>query len=199
MRVPGNLRRGRLVLLISLALVFAFMSVRHSVAASSPEEVRVLANLPLKDMHVNQMFEQKWDEKYYLYLHQPSEDVYALVDVTNPEKPTLVNRNAVKGTAPEGPVGNSPLAITSTHEGGSPQAAAELPTQTINIVDTSDPKNAKTVKTFKGVTAMYSDDARKLVYLVNAEGLWIVKHRNARPVPLCGGSDVSNCPQLSGP
>jgi hypothetical protein len=193
MRVPRSILRGRLVPL-SLFVLFAFLSVRPSVA---DEEIRVLGNLPLKGMRVDQMFVQQWDNKYYLYLHQPSDDIFALVDVTNPDKPTLLNRNALKGTAPEGPVGPSPLAITATEEGKSRQAAAELPMRTVNFVDMSDPKSLKTIKTFKGVTSMYSDDARKLVYLVNGEGLWIVRHRNARPIPFCSGGE--NCPQLAGP
>jgi hypothetical protein len=198
MRNAARILRGGLVPLVSL-LLFAFVSVRPSVTQekkkhqtekqTSEEDIRVLANLPLQDIKVNQMFVKEWDKKVYLYLHQPKEDVYALVDVTKPDKPTLLNRNALKGTAPEGPVADSPLAITATQEGQSAQAAAaELPTQTVNFVDMTDPKNLKTVKAFKGVTSMYSDDASKLVYLVNGEGLWIVRHRNARPLPLCSGT-----------
>ena len=189
MRIAARILRGGLVPLVSL-LLFAFLSVRPSAAQdkkqTSEEEIRVLANLPLPDIKVNQMFVKEWDNKVYLYLHQPKEDVYALVDVTKPDKPTLVNRNALKGTAPEGPVADSPLAITATQEGESSHPA-ELPTQTVNFVDMTDPKGLKTVKAFKGVTSMYSDDARKLVYLVNGEGLWIVRHRNARPLPVCSG------------
>jgi hypothetical protein len=190
MRTAGRILRGGLVPLVSL-LLFAFLSVVPSIAQhtkqTSEEEIRVLANLPLQEIKVNQMFVKEWDSKVYLYLHQPKEDVYALVDVTKPEKPTLVNRTALKGTAPEGPVGDSPLAITATQEGSGQAATAELPTQTINFVDMTNPKGLKTVKAFKGVTSMYSDDSRKLVYLVNGEGLWIVSHRNARALPLCSG------------
>jgi hypothetical protein len=200
MRVSESIRRDRLVPVVSL-LLLALLSVTPSIAKdkkqASDEEVRVLANLPLPDIKVNQMFAQQWGDKVYLYLHQPAEDVYALVDVTKPEKPTLVSRSGVKGTAAEGPVGNSPLAITATQETQKPAAVAELPTQTINFTDTTNPKEPKTVKTFKGVTCMYSDDARKLVYLVNAEGLWIVRHRNTRPLPVCtGGTTGPNCPAI---
>jgi hypothetical protein len=203
MRVP---RRALASSLVPLALLmsFAFLSVTASVAKdkdkkeTAGEEIRVLANLPLKDMRVNQMFLQKWGEKVYLYLHRPAEDVYALVDVTNPDKPTLLNANALKGTTAEGTAGGSPVAITATEEGKGQTAAAELPKQTINFVDTTDPKGLKTVQSFKGVTSMYSDDARKLVYLVNDEGLWIVRHRS--PMPLCSGdSKAPNCPAIPGP
>jgi hypothetical protein len=46
-----------------------------------------------------------------------------------------------------------------------------LPTETIQFVDMSDPKNAKNVKTFEGVTSVYPDDGRKLVYLTNGDGI----------------------------
>ena len=200
MRITARILRGGPVPLIPV-LLFAFLSVRPSVAGDKKqtgEEIRVLANLPLQDMLVNQMFVKEWSGKSYLYLHQPKDDVYALVDVTKPEKPTLLNRSATKATTVEGTVGPSPLAITTTQDEGTAQKAAlkELPAQTINFVDTSNPKDPKIIKSFKGVTAMYSDDARKLVYLVNAEGLWIVRHHNATPVPVCGASGVlgPNCP-----
>jgi hypothetical protein len=168
------------------------MGVVPSSAQSSDEEISVLGKLPLKDIKVNQIISQNWEGKNFLYLHQPSEDTYALVDVTKPDKPTLVSRSAMKGSAPEGPVGNSPLVISSSKEGPS-GATAELPTQVVNFMDVSNPKNPKPLKTFKGVTAMSSDNDRKLVYLVNDEGLWVVRHRNTAPVPICGGGGVNDC------
>jgi hypothetical protein len=153
---------------------------------TSEAEIQLLAELPLNDMKVNQMFLQQRDDKVYLYLYQPVEDVYALVDVTKPEKPILVNRSAVKGTwatfGMERPLTNVPGGPEYPPEPSSAKAAvAQLPTGTINFWDTTNPKNPKMVETFNGVTSMYSDTARKLVYLVNGDGLWIVRHRNARP------------------
>lgn len=197
MRIAGNNLRRSLVPLVSL-LLLALLSVSPSVAKdkkqSGGEDIRVLANLPLKDMQVNQMFVQQWGNKEYLYLHRAAEDVYALVDVTDPSKPILINADALKGTAPEGSVGGSPLAITATPD-KKVEGAKELPTQTINFVDTSDPKHLNAVKTFKGVTSMYSDAARKLVYLVNDEGLWIIRH--SKPLPVCTGDPAQlNCPAI---
>ena len=188
MRIRVGFHRGRLITLASLLVFLAFLCVKPSIAASSEEEIKVLANLPLSGMKVNQMFTQQLEDKYFLYLHRPEEDSYALVDVTKPGKPILVNANQLKGTAAEGTVGPSPVAITATQEGGS-KAAAELPMQTINLVDTTNPKAPKTVRTFKGVTAMYADAGRKLVYLVNGDGLWIVSHKHA--IPICSGADCT--------
>jgi len=191
MRIPAS-SRGHVVPLVSLflSLLFTFLSVRPSVAQ---EQVRVLANLPLERMHVNQMFVQQRGDKTYLFLHRPRKDVFALVDVTTPGKPVLVSRDALKG-ASEGPAGGSAFAITVRSEQTDP--AAKLPSDTVNFVDLSHPKNIKTVKSFEGVTAMYSDDARKLVYLVNGEGLWIVSHSMSGGMHLCA---EENCPVLAGP
>lgn len=201
MRMRARIVHCSLVAVISLFLLSVLTVAQKSKKQTSEEEIQVLAHLPLQDMKVNQMFVKEWDNKAYLYLHQPKEDSYALVDVTKPEKPTLVNRDAMKGSAPEGPAADSPLAITTTQEGGSAQATTGLPTQTVNFVDMSDPKGLKTVKTFRGVTSMYSDDPKKLVYLVNGDGLWIIRHRNTRALPLCPGGTGSGpyCPPTPGP
>jgi len=37
---------------------------------------------------------------------------------------------------------------------------------------------------------MYPDDGRKLVYLVNGEGLWIISHRMLGPLPLCSSESA---------
>ena len=180
---------------LATILFSLFMGVLSALAQSSSglpqEHVKVVAHLPLDGMHVNQMFVQQRDTKFYLYLHRPTKEGFALVDVTNPEKPVLLSRDAMKvspGSQVQPPAGGSVLAITVTPDSGPAHAAptaVPLPTETVQFVDMSDPKNAKTVKTFKGVTSVYPDDARKLVFLVNGEGLWIVSHRMIRPMPLC--------------
>ena len=107
MRIAARILCGALVPLASL--FFASVGPSAQKKKASEEEIKVLANLPLQDMKVNQMFVKEYNHKTYLYLHQPKEDTYALVDVTNSEKPTLVNRDAIKGSAPEGPVADSPI------------------------------------------------------------------------------------------
>lgn len=164
---------------------------------SGQEHVKVLGHLPLDGMRVNQMFTQRRGDKVYLFLHRPTKDAFAVVDVTNPDKPALVSRdvlNEKKGeqvqTAP-----GSALAIAVTPENGAGHSAApvNLPTETVQLVDMSDPKNVKSLKKFTGVTSVYSEDGRKLVYLVNSEGLWIVGHHMTHPLPMCN-SEASLTP-----
>jgi len=165
------------------------------IPATGSEHIRVVGHLPLQGMHVNQMFVQQRGSKVYLFLHRPTRQAYALVDVTKPDKPVLVSRDTLKESGSsqlEGPAPGSVFAITVTPENASESQAstATLPTETVQFVDMSDPKNAKSVQTFKGVTSIYPDDARKLVYLVNGDGLWIVSHHMTHPLPLCNSESA---------
>jgi hypothetical protein len=199
MTISLNVLSGRsaflAVILLALSVVMPMAAAQTS-SGSSHEVVKVVGHLPLEGMHVNQMFIQQRHGKYFLYLHRPVKDAFAVVDVSHPDKPVLLNRNALKetsGSQVQPPATGSVLALTVTPDAGPAQAtpaAVPLPSETVQLVDMSDPKNAKTLKTFKGVTSMYPDDGRKLIYLVNAEGLWIISHRMLRPMPLCTSEDA---------
>jgi hypothetical protein len=192
-------RRMAFLTIIFLSLLLGGLRAPSQTSSGSPQEhVKVLAHLPLDGMRVNHMFVQQRGNKFYLYLHRPTKEGFVLVDVTNPDKPVLLSRDALKeppGSQVLPPEGGSVLALTVTPEGGSAHAApasVQLPTETVQFVDMSNPKSATTLKTFKGVTSVYPDDARKLVYLVNTEGLWIISHRMVRPLPLCNSEEALN-------
>ncbi len=51
--------------------------------------------------------------------------------------------------------------------------------QTIRIMDFSDPRNPKVARKFTGVTAMMRDDRHGLVYLADANGIWILQQKLA--------------------
>lgn len=165
-----------------------------SIPSVGTEHIRVVGHLPLENIHVSQMFVEQRGSNVYLFLHRPSKQAYAVVDVTKPENPKLVSRETLKQAdygKVEGPSTGSAFAISTAPENSETEPSApNLPKETIQFIDMSNPKDVKTVKTFKGVTAMYPDDSRKLVYLVNDEGLWIVSHRMTHPLPLCNSESA---------
>ncbi|MGB7434853.1 MAG: hypothetical protein WBR26_05230 [Candidatus Acidiferrum sp.] len=192
MNIPWNVSSARFAFVTAL---FVSLSVLASTTpAQTPqghEVTKVVAHLPLENIHVNQMFLEKRGEKYFLFLHRPNKDAFALVDVTNPSKPVLVNREEMKGYAPiQPPEGNSVVAISVVPDGA--EHPAPTPTYTLQLLNLANPKDVKVLKTFKGVTAFTPDDGRKLVYLVNSEGLWIVSHHMTRPLPLCNSASSLN-------
>ena len=192
MKFPSPLS-ARFIFLTVLFAPLALPSNSFAQNTNGQEHIRVLSHLDLSGMHVNQMFIEQRGDKVYLFLHRPTKQAYALVDVTNPEHPILASRDVTKSDSgrTEGPANGSVFALTVTPENASaPTSAPPLPKETVNLVDLSDPKNPKTVKTFKGVTAVYPENGRKLVYLVNDEGLWVVSHGMTHPLPLCNSESA---------
>jgi len=57
------------------------------------------------------------------------------------------------------------------------------PTQTVKILDLSDPAHPRTIQVFKNVTGMVGDAGRGILYLANDEGLWVLKHERKQMAP----------------
>src|SRR6202008_408857 len=108
------------------------------------EMTKVLAHIPLPGSAVRQIFFQEENGRRYLYLQQNVH--FTVVDVTDAEKPQIVDRVASGGKLEE--VGSGlAIAVQSDKSG-----EGTVPTQTVRLMDMTDPKNPHTVKTFTGVT-----------------------------------------------
>ena len=78
---------------------------------------------------------------------------------------------------------------------GSPTIRAP---ESVRLLDVSDPAHPRTVQMFDGVTSIVRDDARNLIYLANADGIWILSHNQVLRRHLCSSSDaissaIPNC------
>jgi hypothetical protein len=167
-----------------LALISPVFLPNHTRAAAQDnsksakmERTTVLAHLPVPGSAVRQIFLQQENGAQYLYLQQNVH--FTVVNVTDPKNPQIVERIASGGKLTDVGAGLA-IAIQSDKSGqGTPS------TQSVRLMDLSDPKNPRTVKSFDGVTSIYSEDARHLIYLTNSEGLWIVKHSETHRLPMC--------------
>ena len=148
------------------------------------EMTKVVAHIPLPGSAVRQIFFQEENGRRYLYLQQNVH--FTVVDVTDPDSPQIVDRAKPGGKLTEVGAGLA-IAVSSDQSG-----EGTVPTQTIKLMDMSDPKNPRSAKTFTGVTSMYSEDGRHLIYLANSEGLWIVKHSMSHRLPLCTSESEEN-------
>jgi hypothetical protein len=170
-------------------------------AKTKPAEVpaRVIAHLPLQEASGSQMLLQTKGDKRYLYIQKASRQGFTVVDVTKPTLPSLVNQTAPSSDAAAGklemvgpdvglaevPDRNSKGVIRST----------DSPTETVEILDLSDPAHPRRLQTFRGVTSILPDPGRGLIYLANNEGLWILSHAKpgmmpAKNKPPCGSEDA---------
>jgi LVIVD repeat-containing protein len=179
-----SIRRAVLPGGITLLAVFVVLVALSSAKDEPPKKLTdlpatVIAHLPLPQATGTQMLLQREDGKNYLYVQQASKQGFMIVDVSKPDKPTLLKRTAEGSQATAGnlemvspDVGiaetpdKKPTTLTSSNH----------PTETVRVLDLSDPHNPKTLQEFNGVTSLLPDGGHGLIYLTNNEGLWILRY-----------------------
>jgi hypothetical protein len=188
-------------LYLACAVAVVAIVVPSMLANTKPTEfpAQVVGHLVLKEAPGNEMLLQNKGDKHYLYLQKASKQGFTVVDVTKPSLPALLNSAASSSGATAGKL----------EMAGPDVGIAEIPdrnakgvihssdnaTETVNILDLTDPAHPKVIRTFKGVTSTAKDPARGLFYLANNDGLWILRYPRialapAKKKPECGSEDA---------
>jgi hypothetical protein len=140
------------------------------------------------------MLLQKEDAKQYLYIQQASKQGFMIVDVSKPDRPSLLRRTAEASQATAGNLEMvSPDVAIAKAPDKTPATllSSNHPSETIRVLDLSDPRYPKTLETFNQVTSLLPDGRHGLIYLTNNEGLWILRYD--RPAPLEPAKKKSPC------
>ncbi|MGA7622688.1 MAG: hypothetical protein WB630_07085 [Candidatus Acidiferrales bacterium] len=170
-------------------------SAKHRAAKPALPPASVVAHLKLNGAAVSQLELQQHGNKQYLYVEQASKEGLAIVDVTKPDQPILIKSDAWPNQASTGKLQlvSGQLALA---EASGTATAETISTETLKVLDLSDPANPRTILTFSGVTSTLADDARSLVYITNSDGLWILKHQSEQEMSsqthACSSEDASN-------
>ncbi|MGA7918633.1 MAG: hypothetical protein WCA38_03105 [Candidatus Acidiferrales bacterium] len=169
-------------------------SAKHRAAKPALPPASVVAHLTLNAAAVSQLELQQHGNKQYLYVEQASKEGLAIVDVTKPDQPILIKSDAWPNQASTGKLQlvSGQLALA---EASGTATAETISTETLKVLDLSDPANPRTILTFSGVTSTLADDARSLVYITNSDGLWILKHQSEQEMSqthACSSEDASN-------
>jgi hypothetical protein len=165
--------------LVSLASLLANASEQPSKPTDVP--ATVIAHLPLPQATGSQMLLQKENGKQYLYIQQAAKQGFMVVDVSKPEKPNLLKRTAESNQATSGNLEmvSPDVAIAEAPEKTpTTLTSSSHPTETVRVLDLSDPRNPKTLETFTKVTSLLPDGGHNLLYVVNNEGLWILRYNH---------------------
>jgi hypothetical protein len=180
----------RVCAVAALGLACPFFVPSHTWAgvqdnkSTTGDRVAVLAHLPLPGTAVRQIFMTQENGRQYLLLQQNVH--FTVVDISDPKNPKIVERVGSEGKLASVGAGLA-IAVQSDQSG-----QTTIPTQTVRLVDLSDPKNPRVVKTLTGVTSVYSEDGRQLIYAANSDGLWIIKHYETFRLPLCTTESAEN-------
>jgi len=183
----------RKVVVRGYALAFSLLCVLVALASASEQPApkptdlpaTVIAHLPLPQATGSQMLLQRENARQYLYVQQATKQGFMIVDVSKPEKPSLLKRTAESNQAT---AGNLQMVSPDVAIAEAPEktpatlTSSNHPTETVRVLDLSDPRNPKTLETFNKVTSILPDGGHGLIYLTNNEGLWILRY--TRPAPL---------------
>jgi hypothetical protein len=162
----------------SVLVVLASASERP---APKPTDVpaTVIGHLALPQATGSQMLLQKDNGKQYLYVQQAGKQGFMIVEVSNPEKPSLLKRTAESNQAT---TGNLEMVSPDVAIAEAPErtpttlTSSSRPAETVRVLDLSDPRNPKTLETFNKVTSILPDGSHGLIFLANNEGLWILRY-----------------------
>jgi hypothetical protein len=165
----------------ALLLLSGVMAGASEQPAPKPTDVpaTVIAHLPLPQATGSQMLLQKENSKQYLYVQQATKQGFMVVDVTKPEIPSLLRRTAESNQATSGnlQIVSPDVAIAEAPEKNPTTLTSNShPTETVRVLDLSDPRNPKTLETFNKVTSLLPDGGHGLIYLTNNDGLWILRY-----------------------
>lgn|SRR5208283_2659779 len=176
----------RYVLVCLLALPSITLANASEQPVPKPTDVpaTVIAHLPLPQATGSQMLLQKENSKQYLYIQQAAKQGFIIVEVSNPERPSLLKRTAESNQATTGnlQIMSPDVAIAEAPEKTPTTLTSSHTTETVRVLDLSDPADPKTLETFNKVTSLLADGHHGLIYLTNNEGLWVLRY--IRPAPL---------------
>jgi hypothetical protein len=148
-------------------------------AADPKDEIEVVGHVPLAGGPVKRFLATQHYSSYYLYAEHENGGNLTLIDITKTDQPAVL---ADVASAPNGASSNlTVVAGTAALVSSEPAAstAVQAP-QTIRIMDFSDPQNPKVAREFTGVTAMSKDGGRGLIFVANADGIWILQQHLAQ-------------------
>jgi hypothetical protein len=169
------------VLAVFSCLFPATLPCRAEQPAPKPTDVPaiVIAHLVLPQPTGSQMLLQREEGKQYLYVQQASKQGFMIVDVSKPQQPSLLKRTAQEN---QSTAGNLQMVTPDVAIAEAPEKTpttltnSNRPTETVRLLDLSNPQNPKTLETFTKVTSLLPDGHHGLIYLTNDQGLWILRY-----------------------
>ena len=134
------------------------------------DAIEVIAHIPATSGPVRRFMTTQHYSSQYLYVEHDAGQGVTLIDITNATHPLVLGE--VSYPANGGPA--SLIAVSGTATLVTNQGAPSSVPQSIRIMDLADSKNPKVAREFTGVTAIARDEPRRLIFVANGDGIWIL-------------------------
>ena len=163
-----------LALLLLPAMIFAG-AVHKDRKAIPGDNIDVIGHLALPNASVTNLKTSEHQSRQFLQLQDTKHRTLMLVDVTDALVPLSSNNSIFPEELADCTlavlVGDIAL-VTDTQ-------SAEVHINSASVVNFADPDHPSTVRKFNNVSALRTDEGRGLIYLVDKDGLWILRERLA--------------------
>jgi uncharacterized secreted protein with C-terminal beta-propeller domain len=167
-----------LAVLATVLLVSGGALAKERKAKASDNQVHVVAHIPFEGLsEVDMAMQKKVSDKYYLYVQHSKDQGISIIDISKPAEPKIV------GITPwPDPALSSRMNVTGDlaiiAENDVPRRSGS--NDDLVLWDLSNPAVPRVVQKFEGVVKWLQDE-RDFIYVLNAEGLWIVSKPDNRP------------------
>jgi hypothetical protein len=167
-----------LAVLATVLLVSGGALAKERKAKASDNQAHVVAHIPFEGLSdVDMAMQKKVGGKYYLYVQHSKDEGISIIDISKPAEPKIV------GTMPwPDPALSSRMNVTGDlaiiAENDVPRRSGS--NDDLVLWDLSNPAAPRVVQKFEGVVKWLLDE-RDFIYVLNAEGLWIVSKPDNRP------------------
>jgi hypothetical protein len=144
----------------------------------------VIMHLAMSGTPVTAILLKEKDDRRYLYIEQSAE-AFTIVDVTQPDHAKIVNRIAWPGNASRGRlqmIGPDLALVRASGEISGVPGSGQT-SESISVLDLTDPENPRALQSFNGVTSVTSDESRNLIYITNSSGLWVLRPKQKESAP----------------
>lgn len=163
---------------IVLLCPFAQAQKKKKPAPPDPQDsIEVVGHIAETKGSVTSFVTTQHYSSYYLYVEHEGGKNVTLIDITKADKPVVLSDVTYpsQGASSIFAVAGTAALVTDQQS----KAVGPPAGQTIRIMDFSDPQHPKVAKQFDGVTSMSRDDRRGLIFVANADGVWILHQKLA--------------------
>jgi hypothetical protein len=171
----GHVLLGATFALLLLPAMTWAGAVHKDKAAISTDKIDVIGHLAMPNVSVTSLRTSERRGQQLLQLQDTKHRMLMLVDVTDEAHPAIVKQlqlpTELAGSTLAVLVGDVAL-VTDTQ-------SPEVHISSAEVVNFADPEHPATVRKFTNVSAFRTDEDRGLIYLVDKDGLWILREKSA--------------------
>jgi hypothetical protein len=166
---------GATLALLLLPAITLARPVRKDRRAIPSDNIEVIGHLALPNASVTSLRTSEHRRRQFLQLQDTKHRTLMLVDVTDATHPAIVKQLLLPSDLADSTlavlVGDVALVTDSQ--------PPELHVGSAALVNFADPDHPATVRKFNNVSAFRTDEGRGLIYLVDKDGLWILREKSA--------------------